>query len=181
MNDQEWERYDEALLTQLGNVRQNVDTTKGTRYTVAFYESFAATLSNTLDVPITAEDVGRRVCRVRDIFQSYEAGTGTYTHTVIASDRFRDLLRRYFFQEFKPIQVPRCLRTNPNIRSRRSTSGCSSSQSVDQAPTYHVASVESPFSEVLAHLHSQHQAGFSPNRLTLFSRYLDHNATAAGA
>lgn len=181
MEDEEWHAFDEALLTQLANVRENVDTTLGKRYTVAFYKNLAARLSIAVGVNITAQDVGKRVRRVREIFQSYETGT-SITHPMIENDRYRDLLRRCFFLEYKPIQIPRCLTTSSNIRSQRSTSYRSgSSQSAYQAPTYHVASVESPFSEVLAHLHSQHRERLSPNRLTLFSRYLDNNATAAGA
>uniref|UniRef100_A0A251TJS5 Uncharacterized protein n=2 Tax=Helianthus annuus TaxID=4232 RepID=A0A251TJS5_HELAN len=168
MDNSEWCRCDEQLLTLLAKVRDEEEVSMGTDTNNAFYKNFAARLSADLAVPISDDDVADRVRHHRVVFKSYRANPAKFQHTHIGSSEYGQLLIRCFGIEKKNIRVPR------NLGSRQSRSFDSTSSVARTAAavaTDPKITLEDELARVLSHLHSQH--GLDANRLTLFSSFCE--------
>ena len=104
------------------------------------------------------------------------------THPVMAPERFQFLLRRCFYQDILPVQVPKCFSANLTRRSTRSGGGCSggcsggshdsgnSSRSIGQR-----SADQETVNGVLAHLWINFKARIDATKLFHFTRLLAEN------
>ncbi|GJR69906.1 hypothetical protein Tco_0015971 [Tanacetum coccineum] len=179
MIDAEWPNYDAQLLTMLADGR---DRNHGD-YSVEFYKSLAATLSDNAGTRFSSRDVGGRAEYHRRTYQRSQGGT--FTHRVMSAGDYELWLERCFDAPTdRAIRIPRCLTSSRNERSRRSRSSCPSRScpsrscpSVSQATMHQVAEVMP--TDALVDLHFQHRERFTAHKLAKFTRFLRANPDSA--